>query len=162
MASDTESIPSAVATTLPLRYPVIISTIPIARRVTTDIFAILLPAIIPSRTNLDEEEEEDDGDGDGDEGGGKVVAELLEEEEEEEEEVLFSLLLLVAAAALAVVAVSLSVPGVEDEDESKEEDSFDELSNFIILVYNNDCLYLKCIFELRYNKYQLIMLSTSI
>jgi hypothetical protein len=48
MASDTESIPSAVATTLPLRYPVIISTTPIARRVTTDIFAILLPAIIHS------------------------------------------------------------------------------------------------------------------
>ena len=121
MASDTESIPSAVATTLPLRYPVIISTIPIARRVTTDIFAILLPAIIPSRTNLDEEEDDDDDDdGDGDEGGGegggKVVAELLEEEEEEEE-LLFSLLLLVAAAALAVVAVSLAVPGVEDEDE---------------------------------------------
>jgi hypothetical protein len=114
MASDTESIPSAVATTLPLRYPVIISTIPIARRVTTDIFAILLPAIIPSRTRLDDEEEEDDEDEDegGGEGGGKVVVELLEEEEEEE------LLLLVAAsaaaAALAVVADSLSVPGVED------------------------------------------------
>ena len=54
MASDTESIPSAVATTLPLRYPVTISTIPIAKRVTTDIFAILLPAIIPSLTRLEE------------------------------------------------------------------------------------------------------------
>ena len=118
MASDTESIPSAVATTLPLRYPVIISTIPIARRVTTDIFAILLPAIIPSRTRLEDEEEEDDEDEDededegGGEGGGKVVVELLEEE--------LLLLLLVAAAAaaataaLAVVADSLSVPGVED------------------------------------------------
>src|ERR1044071_4087550 len=103
MASDTESIPSAVATTLPLRYPVIISTIPIARRVTTDIFAILLPAIIPSRTKLDEDDDDDDEVGG--EGGGKVVAELLEEEL-----LLFSLLLLegaaAAAAALAVVAVS--------------------------------------------------------
>jgi hypothetical protein len=116
MASDTESIPSAVATTLPLRYPVIISTIPIARRVTTDIFAILLPAIIPSRTKLEEDED---------------VAELLE-----------LLLLLVAAV---VVAESLLV--LEDDDE-KEEGSLDESSNFIILVYNDDCLYLKYIFEL--------------
>src|SRR5688500_19324180 len=60
MASDIESIPSAVATTLPLRYPVTISTTPIAKRVTTDIFAILLPAIIPSRTKLEGEEEAED------------------------------------------------------------------------------------------------------
>jgi hypothetical protein len=123
MASDTESIPSAVATTLPLRYPVIISTIPIARRVTTDIFAILLPAIIPSRTKLEEDED---------------VAELLD---------LLLLLLLVAAV---VVAESLLVleDEEEDDDEEKEEGSLDESSNFIILVYNDDCLYLKYIFEL--------------
>jgi hypothetical protein len=125
MASDTESIPSAVATTLPLRYPVIISTIPIARRVTTDIFAILLPAIIPSRTKLEEDED---------------VAELLE---------LLELLLLLLVAAV-VVAESLLVleDEEEDDDEEKEEGSLDESSNFIILVYNDDCLYLKYIFEL--------------
>jgi hypothetical protein len=116
MASDTESIPSAVATTLPLRYPVIISTIPIARRVTTDIFAILLPAIIPSRTKLEEDED---------------VAELLE------------LLLLLVAESLLVLEDE-----EEDDDEEKEEGSLDESSNFIILVYNDDCLYLKYIFEL--------------
>ncbi len=51
-ASDIESNPSAVATTLPLRIPVIISTIPIASKVTTEVFAIFLPAMIPSSTKL--------------------------------------------------------------------------------------------------------------
>jgi hypothetical protein len=121
MASDTESIPSAVATTLPLRYPVIISTIPIARRVTTDIFAILLPAIIPSRTKLEEDED---------------VAELLE------------LLLLLVAAVVVAESLLVLEDEEEDDDEEKEEGSLDESSNFIILVYNDDCLYLKYIFEL--------------
>jgi len=124
MASDTESIPSAVATTLPLRYPVIISTIPIAIRVTTDILAILLPAIIPSRTKLDEDDE-------------AAASELLE----------LLLLLLLLLLALAPATESLLVLEDEDDDEEREEGSLDESSNFIILVYNNDCLYLKCIFE---------------
>ena len=52
IASDMESIPSAVATTLPLRNPVISSTIPIPISVITENFAILCPANIPSSTRF--------------------------------------------------------------------------------------------------------------
>ena len=52
VASDLESMPSAVATTLPLTKPVVSSTIPIAINVITEIFAILCPATMPSSKRL--------------------------------------------------------------------------------------------------------------
>jgi len=50
IASESESIQSAVATTLPLNCPVIISAIPMLTKVTTEILAILWPAMGPSFT----------------------------------------------------------------------------------------------------------------
>jgi hypothetical protein len=41
IASDMESVPSAVATALPLKYPAASSTIPILINVITEILAIL-------------------------------------------------------------------------------------------------------------------------
>ncbi len=50
MASDSESMPSAVATTDPLIWPIIISAMPMLTRVTTEILAIRWPATRPSFT----------------------------------------------------------------------------------------------------------------
>ena len=55
MASDIESTPSAVATTLPLMYPISNSAIPMLIRVITEILAILCPALNPSFTSIAKE-----------------------------------------------------------------------------------------------------------